>query len=231
MVKRMAMQKFRSCLLLIVLIFQTGCVSMRKRPLRILTQIQESGSSYDVLIVPGVPFEGEQWSSLMRARVLWSYFLYQRGIVRNVIYSGAAVYTPYKEAAIMRLYALELGIPDRHIFTDTLAQHSTENIYYAYRIAMQMGFKSIALGTDPVQSALLKGFTRRRFGSPIQHIPFFPDSLTALYDLQPVIDPFSAKIQADFESLTERKNTWQRFRGTMGRGIPWEKGRKKLPPL
>src|SRR5690606_12313850 len=149
----------------------------------------------DVLIVPGIPFQNGKWDRVMKSRVLWSWILYKNGYVKNVIYSGDAVYSPYKEGKIMALYAEKLGIPSRHIFYETQARHSTENVYYSYLMAKEMGFKTIALGTDPYfQSPTLKRFTKRRFTSYIHHIPFVKDSLIAYDYLDPVIDPSSAKV-------------------------------------
>src|SRR5690606_27328958 len=120
---------FLMSMLSLMLFAQSGCGLMKKRPMRLWTDVVESHETFDVLIVPGVPFENGTWSPVMRMRVLWSSFLYQRGIVRNIIYSGGAVYTPYVEAKIMGLYAQQLGVPPEHIFYDTLAEHSTENIF------------------------------------------------------------------------------------------------------
>ncbi len=177
--------------------------------------------AFDAIIVPGIPFENGHWDSVMKARVLWSWVLYKNGYTKNIIYSGGAVYSPYKEAVIMGLYAQQLGIPAEHIYYDTMAQHSTENVYYSYLIAKEQGFKSIALATDPFQSFLLRGFTRRRFTSLIYHIPFVVDTLRAYSHLNPKIDPTPAAVE-NFVSITDRQGMMRRFKGTMGRDINWD---------
>lgn len=177
---------------------------------------------YDALIVPGVPFENGEWDRVMKARVIWSWILYKDGYVKNIIYSGSAVYSPYKESLIMGLYAQKLGIPKEHIFYETQARHSTENVYYSYLLAQKQGFKSIALGTDPYfQSPILKGFTKRRFGTYIQHIPFVKDSLEVYDYLNPVIDPTSAEVN-NFTSIMQTESFRERFRGTLGKDIDWK---------
>jgi len=228
----------RSCLLkycmmipvIAGLLCAPGCISMKKRPLRIWKEVNGRQATFDALIVPGVPFVNGRWSDTMRARVLWSCFLFKKGIVRNIIYSGGAVYSPYYESKIMGLYARQLGIPEAHIFYDTLAEHSTENVFYAYEIARKEGFKTIALGTDPMQSRLLRGFTRKRFGTPIQHLPFLIDSLAQYDTLHPQIDPQTA-CKPGFQSILERDGFWKRLRGTLGGNIPWKTRNKKAPPL
>jgi uncharacterized SAM-binding protein YcdF (DUF218 family) len=209
----------------------TGCVSMKKRPLRLYHKAIASGQTFDAIIVPGIPFEPDQWSSLMRDRVLWSYHLYKKGIAKNVIYSGSAVYTPYVEAWVMGLYATQLGIPSSNIFYDTLAEHSTENIFYAYQLARRLGFKTIALATDPIQSSFLKLFTRKRFGTAIVHLPVVADTLIIYDHFAPEIDSSKA-FRHGFIPITEREGFWKRLKGTMGGNIPWEdKNKKKALPL
>lgn len=209
---------------------QTGCVSLKKQPQRLWKEVTEKKQTFDALIVPGFPFKNGSRNDLMRNRVLWSWFLYKKGIVRNIIYSGGAVYSPYYESKIMGLYARQLGIPEEHIFYDTLAEHTTENIYYAYEIARTAGFKTIALGTNPGQSRLIRRFTRRRFGTPIQHIPYIRDSLLQFTRICPDIDPSSA-YKAGFKSILQRDSFWKRAKGTFGSGIPWKTKNKKAPAL
>ncbi|WP_346239276.1 YdcF family protein [Niabella insulamsoli] len=210
-------------------IFLLGCISYRKRPARLFNEVVQNQKTFDVAIVPGIAFH-DKWDSVMKGRVLWVDFLYRKGIVKNIIFSGAAVYSPYTEAKIMGLYARQLGIPETHIFYETRAEHSTENIYYSYELAREKGFKTIALVTDPFQSALTKGFTRRRFATPIQHIPFMVDTLNKINKVDYTINP-AAAFKPGFQSIVEREGRIKRFFGTLGAHIPWEnkQGRKAAP--
>ena len=208
-----------------------GCISYRKRPERLYNEVVQTGQSFDAAIVPGVPFYNGNWDTVMKGRVIWAGFLYKKGIVRNIIFSGGAVYSPYYEAKIMGLYAQQLGVPASHIFYETEAEHSTENIFYSYELARKQGFKTIALVTDPFQSAMTKGFTKRRFGTPIIHLPFLVDTLKKYNHADPLIEPSSA-YKENFESILKREKYWRRLRGTLGAFIPWEnKKRRKAKPL
>lgn len=204
------------------LLFQLGCISYKKRPRRLFNEVVKQQQQFDAIIVPGVPFYHNTWDSIMKSRVIWSYVLYKHGYAKNIIYSGGAVYSPYCEAKIMGLYARQLGVPEAHIFYDTLAEHSTENVFYSYELARKLGFKTIALATDPTQSSLLKFFTRKRFGTKIIHLPFVTDSLYAYNSINPVIDPSSAICCDTFISITQRESFWKRMRGTLGKNIPWK---------
>ena len=105
-----------------------ACSYSAKTTRRLLTEAQNT--SYDLIVVPGVPLENGKWSRTMKGRIYWAKYLYDKGIARNVMFSGSAVYTPYYEGIIMALYAIAIGIPRENVFYETQAEHSTENIYY-----------------------------------------------------------------------------------------------------
>lgn len=173
---------------------------------------------YDAIVVPGVPYKLGNWDSVMKARVLWSVYLYKNGYAKNIIYSGAAVYSPYYEAIIMGLYAQKMGVPPQHIYYDTLAKHSTENVYYSYKLAKKLGFKSLALATDPFQSALLNTYTKKRFRSPVPHLPIHFETLKTLDQSTPEIDPEIA-FKPTFVSIVEQERFFKRLKGTMGKQV------------
>ncbi len=181
---------------------------------------QAAQKKYDVIIVPGVPFENGSWSRTMKGRVYWSKYLYEQGVAKNIIYSGSAVYSPYCEAEIMALYATALGIPREHIFTETHAQHSTENLYYSYQQAKKLGFKTIALASDPFQTKALRRFARKRVSASLGFIPMVTDTMKKLEPgmVNPSIDQQQA-FRPDFVSLVKREGFWKRLRGTLGKNI------------
>lgn len=216
--------------LLALLYSLAGCTTL-KSPRRIYNRMVRDQQRFDAIIVPGIPFEGKAWNNVMKARVLWSYLLYKEGRTRNVIYSGGAVYSPYVEAKIMGLYAQQLGIPPEHIFCDTLAEHSTENVYYSYELARRLGFKTLAVATEYNQALLLKRFVKRRFLSKVAILPIYESYLEAYAHLEPLIDPTPA-LEPGFVSILQRQTLGKRLRGTMGGNLPWKNlpGRK-APPL
>ena len=175
---------------------------------------------FDAVIVPGVPFEGQTWADVMKLRVYYSLHLYNRGIAKNIIYSGSAVYSPYYEGRIMALYAAALGIPEEHIFEEIEAEHSTENLYYSYKIAQKQGFKKIALATDPFQVNMIRRF-RRKYKLPIALLPLNFDTMSTYDKIEPRIDPSSA-YDSSFVSLLERESFFERLRGTRGKNIDFE---------
>ena len=204
--------------LLIILLSFNSCTFSKKECRELLENAMKK--KYDVVIVPGVPFKNGKWSYIMKGRVYWSKYLYDKGITKNVIYSGAAVYSPYYESKIMALYAEKIGIQKENIFIDTLAQHSTENVYYSYKKARSLGFERIALASDPFQTKMLKRFTRKVVSPDVGLIPFDADTLLAMQPemIDPEIDYQKAFVK-DFISLPQRKKFLERFKGTQGKDI------------
>lgn len=202
----------------------SSCITPRKGPRKAFAYARENHAPFDAIIVPGIPFNNGAWDSVMKARVIWALCLYNNGITKNIIFSGAAVYSPYPESKIMGIYAQKLGIPAEHIFYDTLARHSTENVYYSYKLARKLGFKKLALATDPFQSFLLKRFLRRRFETEVYRMPFVVDTLRAYKHLNPVLEASEYKHFRDnnFFPITETEGLFKRIRGTLGREIEWE---------
>ncbi len=179
----------------------------------------ESQMPFDAIIVPGVPFD-TAWSDIMRARVLWSYHLYNRGYAKNIIYTGSAVYSPYVESRIMAEYAKKLGIPENNIFTEERAEHSTENVFYSYYMAKDLGFQNIAVATDPFQTKMVKSFAKKK-KLDVAYVPAIFDTIHAYYDdVQVSIDPTWAEVE-NFVSLPDREGFWKRLAGTFGKNLKY----------
>ncbi len=143
-------------------------------------------SPYDVVIVPGFPYKyGTKDSVLLNMRLYWAKELYDKGIVKNIIFSGAAVHTPYGEGAIMKTMADALGIPKEHTFVEDKALHTTSNAKLGKKMARAMGFKKIAAATDPFQFSYMR--VLMWFSAPgVPILSFTPDSPTVRKYLQPL---------------------------------------------
>ncbi|HXB45356.1 MAG TPA: YdcF family protein [Puia sp.] len=179
-----------------------------------------SSKTYDMVIVPGVPLENGKWGRMMKARVCWSKYLYDHQIARNIMYSGSSVYTPYYEGKVMALYAVALGIPKEHVFYETRAEHSTENIYYSYKKAKQLGYGTIALASDRFQTKAYERFTQEKVSMGIAILPMVVDTVRMMEPSvrDPVIDCRDA-FNKDFVPLKKRESYRERVRGTKGKHI------------
>jgi len=196
----------------------SSCIYSSKTQHKLFAKIEQE--HFDAIIVPGVPFENNLWDRVMKGRVYWAKYLYEKGIAKNIIFSGAAVYSPYYEAKIMALYAQALGIPKEHIYTEIKAEHSTENIYYSYKLAKKLGFNSIALASDPFQAKLLRKYIRKKVDPAVAVIPFVVDTLKVIEPtmIDPPID-YQQAFKENFVPLKKREGFWKRWRGTRGKNV------------
>jgi uncharacterized SAM-binding protein YcdF (DUF218 family) len=180
---------------------------------------------FDVIIVPGVPYQDTAINVIYKARVLWAKYLYDSGFTKNIIFSGSAVYTPYYEAKTMMMYADSLGLPTENLFAEIEALHSTENIYYGWKMAKSMGFKKIALATDPFQSRLLKSFMEE-YTPDVFSLPIQFDLIDTKSMVFPKINHHAAFV-TNFISLPKRQGFWERMRGTRGERVKEEVEKEK----
>ena len=209
-------------LLLVVWVFTSSCFIIRNNFYTDPEKCYHEAlieKPFDAIIIPGFPYDSVKgWDPIVKGRVYWSVFLYQKGIAKNVIFSGSAVYTPFVESKVMALYAEQLGIPKEHIFMETQAEHSTENLYYSYTLAKKQGFNTIALATDPVQSSFLVSYKRKFKLTGLKFIPIIYDTLKVMNKTDPKINANSAFV-VGFVPLTERESLYKRVRGTGGAKI------------
>ncbi len=175
----------------------------------------------DAIIVPGVQYNGLKWNTVMKWRVYWSVYLYKRGLTKNIIYSGSAVYSPYNEATIMALYAEKMGVPKEHIFIETKAEHTTENLYYGYELAKEKGFKNIAFATDPFQSNMISPYVQK-FNLDVSLVPIAIPILQKI-EMRDFEIESSKAYQLNFISIEIRETPEEREFYSKGGRIPVEK--------
>ena len=120
-----------------------------------------------------------------------------------------------------------MGIPADHTFSETKAEHSTENIYYSWKMAKAMGFQKIALSTDPFQARVLGSFMRK-YTPGVIAIPIVYDRLDIKGKTLPVIN-FAPAFATNFVNIKKREGFWERFAGTLGKRVKKE-GSQKIRP-
>lgn len=186
-----------------------------------------SNAPYDVIIVPGYPHNKEEgWSQIVKMRILWAKKLYDEGSTKNIMFSGSAVYSPYIESQVMSKYAIALGIPKEHIFTEENARHSTENLYYSYTRAKELGFTKIALASDPFQTNMLRSF-KKRFKIDVGLLPVVFGTLDNMDMGKPEIDAQDALVN-NFIPISKSETFTERINGTLGNNIRWKEEDLKL---
>lgn len=172
-----------------------------------------AAAPYDVIIVPGLPYDTARQNTLLKVRMFWAKNLMDKGIARNIIFSGAAVHTPWVEGVVMKMLADSMGISASHTFYEDKAEHGNENIYYSCKLAKKLGFTKIALATDQYQDFFLSRYIEAKLPGFAQ-LPVVADSFPVYDKLAlPLIDPKPAYI-ANFKPLKDRAGRWERMRSS-----------------
>jgi uncharacterized SAM-binding protein YcdF (DUF218 family) len=191
-------------LLLCTAVFLLNSCDIIKEQLSVAYTRNVSSGPFDVVIVPGTPYDSAKVSPIYKARLLWAKTLFDKGIAKNIIFSGAATHSAYVEGQTMKMMADSLGIPAEHTFVESRALHSKENIAYGIELAHQLGFRKIAVATDPFQSYYLKKHLSE-FKFPIALLPFNIDDMPAYFKMvMPRIDASTARIE-NFVPLEKRE--------------------------
>lgn len=198
----------------------SGCWGQKKA--RKIYQENSKEAPFDAIIVTGIPYNGKKWDDVMMLRVYWAKYLYDQGLASHIIFSGSAVYTKYYEAEVMKKYAVALGIPEEVIYTETKAEHSTENVYYSLLQGYDLGFEKMALATDPYQSYFMRKVFKKKGVKSLYYLPMDYEILEPMAKPEPEIDASSA-IKENFVPLTERESSRERWRGTMGKNVDFDK--------
>jgi uncharacterized SAM-binding protein YcdF (DUF218 family) len=177
---------------------------------------------FDVVIVPGAPIGDSSLNNVLISRILWSKYLLENNITKNVIYSGGAVHTAYIEGLAMKMYADSIGIPSNRTFAETKAEHSTENVYYSYKLAKEKGFEKIALATDLFQTMMVSSYVKKNY-KDVKFLPIVYNRIFAskkIYDQLPIINVGEAHIsEENFVPLNQRESFFKRLAGTFGKNI------------
>ncbi len=195
-----------------------GSCNVRKIAQRMTNQYMPL-APYDVVIVPGIAYDtARQQTSGFNARIIWAKKLYDQGITKNILFSGAACYSPYVEGQTMKRIAEAMGVPPQHVFAETKAEHGKENVYYGYLLAQKLGFKKIALAADPYQAFFLEGFIETNLPD-MGILPIAVDSLKKWYLPVPAIDASPAFVK-DFVPLNKRESFWTRVKHTNHNNLP-----------
>ncbi len=172
----------------LVLLFLAGC-KLEQRSAAVIKK-NYAKAPYDVIIVPGYPYSDNAEFPLLEARMNFAKELYDKGIAHNIIFSGGSIHNAYNEARVMRIISDSLGIPASHTFIEEKAPHSYHNIVYGRRMAKVLGFKKIAVATDPYQYSYLSFMIG--FAPGVRILTFSPDSMKRYIAPLPAIDASSA---------------------------------------
>lgn len=175
-----------------------------------------SKKPYDVIIVPGFPYGSADSLKLMEERVSWAVYLYKQGFAKRIIFSGAAVYTPYTEAKVMALFAGRAGVKPEDVMMETKAEHTTENVYNSYVLAQDSGLTKIAFATQVNQASFMKRFCKH-WKLNMDMLPVNDSVAWPRYHFDTV--NVSSLFINNFIPITKRKSAIRRLRETRGLNV------------
>lgn len=208
----------RTVAIICLLLLGVGACNVPKIAKRMTAQHLPQ-APYDAIIVPGIAYDTlTQQKNGFNARIIWAKMLYDRGVAKNIIFSGNACYSPYVESKAMKLIAEAMGVPANNVFAETQAEHGKENVYYSWLMARKLGFKKVALAADPYQAFFLEGFIRTNIPD-MGILPIAADTLKQLYLPVPKIDASSAFVK-DFVPLNKRESFSTRIKHTNHNNLP-----------
>ena len=125
-------------------------------------------SPVDAILVLGGGVDGDGalgYSS--RRRVALAVALLKAEKTRNLIFSGGPgwKHPDLTAAALMRKYAIELGVPSERLLTEDHAISTFENLRFGFELAERQGFADAALLTDAYHLERAR-WLARYFGHP-----------------------------------------------------------------
>ncbi|MCX6198131.1 MAG: YdcF family protein [Bacteroidetes bacterium] len=206
-------------ILTVVVLLVSVCACNVTKIAKRMTAQYLPNAPYDVVIVPGIAYDtATQQTNGFNARIIWAKTLYDRGVTKNIIFSGAACYSPYVEGKAMKLIAEAMGVPSQNVFSETKAEHGKENVYYSWLLAQKLGFKKVALAADPYQAFFLEGFIETNLPD-MGILPIAVDSLKKFYLPVPKIDAAPAFVK-DFVPLNKRESFLTRIKHTNLNNLP-----------
>lgn len=129
------------CLLLLFFTFHKTLLSSLQAPLI----RREQPTKADLIIVMG----GGHGQRVEQAVKLWKQNLSSS---KTILMAGGPIYRKLTWAQVMRDYAIELGIPPKHVHAQNLSLTTTDDAQRSLEYMNQHGFKSAIIVTDAFHS-------------------------------------------------------------------------------
>ena len=110
-------------------------------------------ATHDAIVILGCPNDDDGTSSTCQEeRVRIALAARDAGLGGVFVTTGGAVQNDYVEAETLKDLLVAAGVDPADIFTDPLAEHTDENLYYASLILEEQGFDdAIVVSDDPGQ--------------------------------------------------------------------------------
>lgn len=105
----------------------------------------------DVAIVLGAGTKDSRVSPVFRERINHSLYLYKKGIVKKIIFTGGyGEGKQYSDSQVAKLYALTKGIPSKDIIIEEKSKITLENLLESKTKMDSLNIKTALLISDPL---------------------------------------------------------------------------------
>lgn len=133
-----------------------------------LTMNTDPLSKADVIVVLGSPSNANgKPSTIQRSRVDKGIALYKQGLTNKLLFTGGAAWNEFVESETMKKYAVENGIPDAAILTETKSNNTDENAKFSYQILKEQRFSKVIVVTSPFHTRRA-GFLYKQYPLEVQ---------------------------------------------------------------
>ncbi len=104
---------------------------------------------YDCCMVCGYPAGNDgSVSPIMKSRVEKGIDIYKKGFVKTLLFSGGAVQNEYREAEVMKAYAMGRGVPEEVILTETDSGSTYANMKLSLPIIRRNNIENLIVVTN-----------------------------------------------------------------------------------
>lgn len=137
-------------LLIIALVLGIHSVGLTALRIRQYAHVDETQPA-EVAVVLGAAAWRNRPSPVFAERINHAIELYNRGMVRAIIFTGGYGRNPQvADSEIAREYAIQRGIPASVIYVETNSTDTEENLIEAQKLMQSLGFTSGLLISDPL---------------------------------------------------------------------------------
>lgn len=88
-------------------------------------------------------------SGALQARTEQAVALYQRGLVRRLLFSGGVGVNPPSEASVMRALAVRLGVPEEACVLEEASHSTAQNARFSAELLRALGARRVVVVSDP----------------------------------------------------------------------------------
>lgn len=124
--------------------------------------INQAPEKSDIIIIPSGTDDG--------ARIRYGVNLYKKGFAPQILLSGSSYLWEETKIDLMKVYAMQLGVPESAILVDHESGSTVGNAMTAKEIVIKNGYRSVLIVTSPTHSRRISMVFRKKFPKEVRVI-------------------------------------------------------------